>query len=300
MAPLRQRGHGWCKRLEEAMGRKLETVLDGLAFPEGPRWHDGRLWFSDMHAHEVVAMTPDGRRETVFSHSGPVSGLAWLPGGDLLVVSMVDMLLLRIGADGRPRVHGDLSGIATGRCNDMVASAYGRAWVGNFGFDYPDGERKAAKLARVDPDGSVSVAAEDLMFPNGAMITPDGKTLIVGETFAERLTAFDIGADGALSNRRIWAQLGAQEYPDGACLDAEGAIWVASPFTSEVIRVREGGEVAERIKAEQGVFACMLGGPDRKTLYVLTASGSDPEDCAARRLGRIEAVTVDVAGAGLP
>jgi sugar lactone lactonase YvrE len=285
---------------EEDMARSLETVLDGLAFPEGPRWHDGRLWFSDMHAHEVVAMAPDGRRETVFAHSGPVSGLGWLPGGDLLVVSMVDMQLLRIGADGRPRVHGDLSGIATGRCNDMVVSADGRAWVGNFGFDYPDGERKAAKLARVDPDGKVSVAAEELMFPNGAMITPDGKTLIVGETFAERLTAFEIGPDGALSNRRIWAQLGAQEYPDGACLDAEGAIWVASPFTSEVIRVREGGAVAERIKADQGVFACMLGGDDRKTLYVLTASGSDPEDCAARRLGRIEAVKVDVAGAGLP
>jgi sugar lactone lactonase YvrE len=288
------------KPWEDDMARKLETVLTGLAFGEGPRWRDGRLWFSDMHAHEVVAMAPDGRRETVFSHSGPVSGLGWLPGGDLLVVSMVDMLLLRIGADGRPRVHGDLSAIATGRCNDMVVSADGRAWVGNFGFDFPDGERKAAKLARVDPDGKVSVAAEELMFPNGAMITPDGKTLIVGETFAERLTAFDIGADGALSNRRVWAQLGSQEYPDGACLDAEGAIWVASPFTSEVIRVREGGEVTERIKADQGVFACMLGGDDRRTLYVLTASGSDPEDCAARRLGRIEAVKVDVAGAGLP
>jgi sugar lactone lactonase YvrE len=245
-------------------------------------------------------MAPDGRRETVFAHSGPVSGLGWLPGGDLLVVSMVDMQLLRIGADGRPRVHGDLSAIATGRCNDMVVSADGRAWVGNFGFDYPDGERKAAKLARVDPDGKVSVAADELMFPNGAMITPDGKTLIVGETFAERLTAFDIGPDGALSNRRVWAQLGSQEYPDGACLDAEGAIWVASPFTSEVIRVREGGEICERLKATQGVFACMLGGDDRKTLYVLTASGSDPQDCAAKRLGRIEAVRVDVAGAGLP
>jgi len=245
-------------------------------------------------------MTPDGKRETVFSYTGPVSGLGWLPDGRMLVVAMVDMALLRIEPDGRAVVHGDLSGVATGRCNDMVVDASGRAYVGNFGFDYPDGERKPAKLARVDPDGTVSVAADELMFPNGAMITPDGKTLIVGETFAERLTAFDISADGTLSNRRVWAQLSAQEYPDGACLDAEGAIWVASPFTSEVIRVREGGEVAERIKADQGVFACMLGGEDRKTLYVLTASGSDPEDCAAKRLGRIEAVRVDVAGAGLP
>jgi sugar lactone lactonase YvrE len=282
------------------MARKLETVLTGLAFGEGPRWRDGRLWFSDMHAHEVVAMTPDGRRETMFSHAGPVSGLGWLPGGDMLVVAMVEQQLLRIGVDGRAKLHGDLSGIATGRCNDMVVSADGRAWVGNFGFDYPDGEQKPAKLARVDPDGAVSVAADDLMFPNGSMITPDGKTLIVGETFAERLTAFDIGADGALSNRRVWAQLGAQEYPDGACLDAEGAIWVASPFTSEVIRVKQGGEVTERIKADQGVFACMLGDDDRRTLYVLTASGSDPEDCAARRLGKIETARVDVPGAGLP
>jgi sugar lactone lactonase YvrE len=301
MAPPRQAGHGYPKDdREDPMGRKLETILTGLAFGEGPRWRDGKLYFSDMHANEVIAMTPDGRRETVYTHSGPVSGLGWLPGGDMLVVAMVEQQLLRIGRDGKATVHGDLSGIATGRCNDMVVDAAGRAYVGNFGFDYPDGERKPAKMARVDPDGAVSVAADDLMFPNGTMITPDGKTLIVGETFAERLTAYDVGADGTLSNRRVWAQLGSQEYPDGACLDAEGAIWVASPFTSEVIRVKEGGAVTERIAATQGVFACMLGGDDRKTLYVLTASGSDPEDCATRRLGRVETVRVDVPGAGLP
>jgi sugar lactone lactonase YvrE len=282
------------------MGRALETILDGLAFPEGPRWRGGRLYFSDMHAHEVVSMTPDGARETVFAHSGPVSGLGWLPDGDMLVVAMVDKTLLRVGRNGRASVHGDLSAIAAGRCNDMVVDRAGRAWVGNFGFEFPAGERKPAKLALVDPDGAVSVAAEDLMFPNGAMITPDGKTLIVGETFAERLTAFDIGADGTLSNRRVWAQLGEREYPDGACLDAEGAIWVASPFTSEVIRVKQGGEVTERIKAAQGVYACMLGGEDRRALYVLTAASSDPAECAANRTGRIEAVKVDVRGAGLP
>jgi sugar lactone lactonase YvrE len=282
------------------MARTLETVLDGLAFAEGPRWRDGRLWFSDMHAHEVVAMTPAGQRETVFSHSGPVSGLGWLPDGRMLVVSMVDMALLRIEPDGRPVIHADLSSVATGRCNDMVVDAAGGAYVGNFGYDYPAGEMKPAKLARVDPDGTVSVAAEDMMFPNGSIVTPDGKTLIVGETFAERLTAFDIGANGALSNRRVWAQLGSREYPDGSCLDAEGAIWVASPFTSEVIRVREGGEVLERIKAEQGVFACMLGGEDRKSLFVLTADSSDPDATEAKRTGRIEVTRVDVPGAGLP
>ena len=282
------------------MARTLETVLDGLAFAEGPRWRDGRLWFSDMHAHEVIAMTPAGKRETVFSHSGPVSGLGWLPDGRMLVVAMVDMALLRIESDGRAVVHADLSAVATGRCNDMVVDAAGGAYVGNFGYDYPAGEMKPAKLARVGPDGIVSVAAEDMMFPNGSIITPDGKTLIVGETFAERLTAFDIGANGALSNRRVWAQLGSREYPDGSCLDAEGAIWVASPFTSEVIRVKEGGEVLERIKADQGVFACMLGGDDRKTLFVLTADSSDPDATEAKRTGRIEVTRVDVPGAGLP
>ena len=146
-------------------------------------------------------------------------------------------------------------------------------------------------MARVDPDGTVSVAADELMFPNGTMITPDGKTLIVGETFAERLTAYDIGDDGVLSNRRVWAQLGKQEYPDGCCLDAEGAIWVASPFTSECIRVKEGGEVLERIKAGQGVFACMLGGDDRRMLFLLTADTSDPDAAETGRSGRVEAVT---------
>jgi sugar lactone lactonase YvrE len=282
------------------MARTPETILTGLAFPEGPRWRGGKLWFSDMHANEVIAMTPDGKRETVFTHSGPVSGLGWLPGGDMLVVSMVDQQLLRVDGQGRAKVHGDLTSVATGRCNDMVVDATGRAYVGNFGYDYPQGEVKPAKLARVDPEGTVSMAADELVFPNGSMITPDGKTMIVGETFAGRMTAFDIAADGSLSNRRVWAALPERAVPDGACLDAEGAVWVASPTTNDVIRLKEGGEVLERITADQGVFACMLGGEDRKTLYLLTASGSDPEDCAARRLGRIEAVRVDVPGAGLP
>jgi sugar lactone lactonase YvrE len=282
------------------MARTLKTVLTGLAFGEGPRWRDGKLWFSDMHAHEVVTMTPDGARETVFTHDGPVSGLGWLPDGRMLVVSMVDHKLLRIEADGRAVVHGDMSAIATGRCNDMVVDAVGRAYVGNFGWPYPEGEPKPAKLARVDPDGAVTAAADDLIFPNGTIITPDGKTLVVGETFAGKMTAFDIAPDGSLSNRRLWAQLPQGAVPDGCCLDAEGAIWVASPATSDVIRLREGGEVVERISATQGCFACMLGGEDRKTLYVLTCSGSDPDDTEAERTGRIEAVQVDVPGAGLP
>ena len=283
------------------MSVTLTTVLGDLAFPEGPRWRDGRLWFSDMHSDEVVAMTTEGRRETVFKHDQPVSGLGWLPDGRMLVVSMEDRRLLRIEPDGTPALHADLGAIATGHCNDMVVDAHGRAYVGNFGVGYPDATKvQPAKMARVDPDGRVSVAADDLVFPNGTMITPDGKTLIVGETFAARMTAFDIAPDGTLSNRRVWAPLPERAVPDGACLDAEGAVWVASPTTSDVIRLKQGGEVLDRITADQGCFACMLGGDDRKTLYVLTAGGADAADTRRVRKGRIEQARVAVPGAGLP
>lgn len=282
------------------MARTLKTLLGGLAFPEGPRWRDGRLWFSDMHAHEVVAMSPDGARETMFSAAGPVSGLGWLPDGRMLVVSMHDRRLLRIEKDGAAVTHADLSGVATGNCNDMVVDAAGRAYVGNFGEGYPGGAVQPARMARADPDGRVSVAADELVFPNGTVITPDGRTLVVGETFAARMTAYDVAPDGGLSNRRVWAALPQGAVPDGCCLDAEGRIWVASPTTNDVIRLAEGGRVLERITAGQGVYACMLGGDDGQTLYLLTAASSDPAECAANRTGRIEAVHVDAPAAGLP
>jgi sugar lactone lactonase YvrE len=281
------------------MAGPLKTLLEGLAFPEGPRWRGGELYFSDMHFHEVVAMKPDGSRRTHFKHNDAVSGLGWLPDGRMLVVSMIDRRLLRL-EDGKAVLHADLSGIATGNVNDMVVDAQGRAYVGNFGFEFPGGEPKAARMARVDADGTTGVAADELMFPNGTVITPDGHTLIVGESMGGRLTAFDIGADGALSNRRVWAQLPGGAVPDGICLDAEGAIWVASPSTNDAIRVREGGEVVDRVAADRGVYACMLGGADKKTLYLLTASSTDPDECRALKSGRIEAAQVDTPGAGLP
>ena len=283
------------------MTRTLRTVLGGLAFPEAPRWRDGRLWFSDMHAHEVVAVTPEGVRETIVTSPTAVSGLGWLPDGRMLVVSMDDIKLMRLEADGQLVVHADLSPVAVFNPNDMVVDAQGRAYVGNFGFPlYPRGEMRPARLARVDPDGSVHEAADELVFPNGTVITPDGKTLIVGETLGGRMTAFDIAADGSLSNRRTWAQLPAPAVPDGCCLDAEGAIWVASPTTNDVLRIREGGEVSERIDVGRGAFACMLGGADGKTLFMLTSDGSDPAECAATRTASILATQVEVAGAGLP
>jgi sugar lactone lactonase YvrE len=281
--------------------RTLRTVLGGLAFGEAPRWREGRLWFSDMHAHEVVAMTPDGARETVVTSPTAVSGLGWLPDGRMLVVSMDDNRLMRLEADGRLVEHADLSPVSAFNPNDMVVDAKGRAYVGNFGFPlYPRGEMKPAKMARVDPDGSLHEAADELIFPNGAVITPDGKTLIVGETFASRMTAFDIAADGGLSNRRVWATLPEAAVPDGCCLDAEGAIWVASPTTNDVIRLHEGGQVSERIDVGRGAYACMLGGGDRKTLFVLVSDESDPELTRANRTAGIVAVEVEVAGVGSP
>jgi len=281
--------------------RTLRPVLDGLAFGEGPRWRDGRLYFSDMHAHEVVAVTPDGVRETIVESPTAVSGLGWLPDGRMLIVSMDDNKLMRLEADGRLVEHADLSSVSTLNPNDMVVDAKGRAYVGNFGFPlYPRGEMKPARMARVDPDGSVHEAADGLIFPNGPVITPDGKTLVVGETFASRMTAFDIAPDGSLSNRRLWAPLPEPAVPDGCCLDAEGAIWVASPTTNDVLRLHEGGRVSERIDAGRGAFACMLGGDDRRILFIFVADGSDPKISREKRTAGIVAVDVEVAGAGLP
>lgn len=283
------------------MTRTTTVLLDGLCFPEGPRWHDGRLWFSDMHAHRVLALDPaSGRVETIVEVPGQPSGLGWLPDGRLLVVSMVDRRLLRLEGDTLTEVA-DLSRFATFHCNDMVVDAYGRAYVGNFGFDLyaPQYEFRHAAIALVTPDGAARVVAAELSFPNGTVITPDGRTLIVGESFAARLTAFDIEPDGALGNRRLWAKLDGAT-PDGICLDAEGAVWLASPLSSECVRVAEGGRVLDRVPVATQAFACMLGGPERRTLYICTANDSHPERCRAERSGRIEAVEVDVPGAGWP
>lgn len=279
--------------------RALNVLLDGLAFGEGPRWHDGRLFFSDMHAHRVMAVDLQGKATAVAEVPRRPSGLAWLPDGRLLVVSMLDRRIMRLDRDGLA-VHADLQALATGPCNDMVVDTAGRAYIGNMGFDpYANEPQRTADLIVVAPDGTASVAARDLAFPNGSAITPDGKTLIVAETGGHCLTAFDIAADGALSGRRIWAPLG-DAMPDGIALDAEGAVWVAAPLSGEMIRVFAGGRVAERFTTGQPPFACALGGPGRKTLFVLTAQNWDPEACRANRTARIEIVEVEVAGAGIP
>jgi len=290
------------------MSRTTTVLLDGLNFPEGPRWRDGKLWFSDMHGDRVMTVDAAGSAHTVCDVPGQPSGLGWTPDGTLLVVSMTDRRLLRLDEGGLSEVA-DLSALASGHCNDMVVDAAGRAYVGNFGFDMfgDDPTPKHAELIMVDLDGTARVVAGELIFPNGMVIFPDNRTLVVGETMGARLTAFTIQDDGSLVDRRIWAEFedtsaaGAVPVaPDGCCLDAEGAIWVASPMTGEVLRVHEGGRISERFKPDTLPFACMLGGADGRTLFVATAESYLPDECRARATGRIEVVEVDVPGAGLP
>ena len=286
------------------------TVLaDGLYFGEGPRWHQGRLWYSDFYDHAVKSIDAAGVARTELEIDDQPSGLGWLPDGRMLVVAMHRRQLLRLDPGG-PVLHADLSSVADYHANDMVVDAAGRAYVGNFGFRLDDeikargvqsvlAEHPTARLARVDPDGSVHVAATDLHFPNGPVITPDGRTLIIAETLAMRLTAFDIAPDGALSNRRVWAAVG-MRAPDGICLDANGHVWIANAIGPECVLVSQGGEIVATVATSQPCYACMLGGPERRTLYMMTAPSSMPDVVSVARQGRIECAEVSTPGAGLP
>ena len=279
--------------------RQFNVLLDNLCFGEGPRWHEGRLYFSDMHARTVNAIDMNGRAEVIAEVAASPSGLGWLPDGRMLVVSMYDRRLLRLD-NGALKLHADLSALASCHCNDMVVDGGGRAYVGNFGSDlFAGAPQKPAELIMVEPDGSARVVARDLMFPNGMVIPPEGKTLIVGESMGHRLTQFDIAADGSLTGQRVWAELG-DAVPDGIALDAEDAVWVASPFTHELLRVKRGGEVTERIKRDQMPIACALGGPHRRTLFLLTAETIVPDECRSKRNSRLEMTEVEVGGAGWP
>jgi sugar lactone lactonase YvrE len=275
-------------------------IAEGLVFPEGPRWHAGELWFSDMLGGVVMRVGPDGTLHRVVEVPAQPSGLGWLPAGQLLIVSMLDRRLLRIDP-GAAALVADLSRLAPQQCNDMVVDAKGRAYIGNFGFDLPGGAAPLPTgLIMVAPDGGARVVADGLLFPNGCVITPDGETLIVGETFGARLTAFSIAPDGSLHNRRTWASLPGRS-PDGICLDADGAVWVASPPTREVVRVRAGGRITHRVKTESQAIACTLGGADRRELFVLSGHVSfDPTKARKYCSGRINSVRVDVPGAGFP
>ncbi len=292
-------------------------LLRGGSFFEGPRWRDGRWWVSDFYRHLVLAVGPDGTCEEVMEVPGQPSGLGWLADGSLLVVSMNDQRVLRCARSGKVTLHADLRGRAVGRLNDMVVDAAGRAFVGSFGFDLMAGDDPASSSVwRVDPDGAVTEAATGMLFPNGSVVTPDGSTLVVGETFGCRYSAFTIAADGRLTERRVWAQLAPTPRlgsfaellpqvtvaPDGCCLDAEGRIWCADATRGRCILVREGGAVVDEVRAPDGlqVFACMLGGPDGRTLLLCCAPDFDESRRSAARQAVLLTTVVDIPHAGLP
>jgi sugar lactone lactonase YvrE len=297
------------------MSREFTTVVDGLSFSECPRWHEGRLWFADFYTHRVCSTAEDGGDFRVEAEvGGQPSGLGWLPDGRLLVVSMRDARLLRREPDGTLVTHADLSGHVQGHPNDMVVDSRSRAFVGEFGFDLMGGGPVApASLLRVDPDGTVTTVARDLWFPNGSVLTDDG-VLLVCETFGNRVTAFDVTEAGDLVRRRTWAGFGeppsgrdlAQVFaqvvvaPDGCCLDAGGALWVADALGHRVLHVREGGEIDAEIPTGTGVYACMLGGHDGRTLFLCTAPDFQEEARKQAREGELRAVRVEVPRAGRP
>ncbi|NNE73685.1 MAG: gluconolactonase [Acidimicrobiales bacterium] len=279
---------------------EFTKVVDGVDFGEGPRWHDGLFWYSDFYQHAIYTVDDDGNRAKVIDMGErQPSGLGWLPNSDLLIVSMLDQQLVRW--DGSTlHDYADLSAFATGKCNDMVVSATGHAYVGNFGFDLEGGgEPASTRLIHVTPEGDVAPVDGELLFPNGAVITPDGSTLIVGETFGGSYKAFTIGADGSLSDMRTFADVPGMA-PDGCTLDAEGGIWFSDAMTPRVVRVIEGGEITHEAPTPQSTFACALGGDDGRTLYVLTAPGSHPDEVAGVGGGAVWTARVDTPGAGLP
>jgi sugar lactone lactonase YvrE len=288
---------------------QAKVLATGLTFGEGPRWHSGRLWFSDFYDHAVKSLDAAGNVRIELQLDDQPSGLGWLPDGRLLVVAMHQRRVLRLDADG-VKLHADLNGVATYHANDMVVDGQGRAYVGNFGFDLDAAlkergvasvlaDHPTASLARVEPDGSVHVAAADLHFPNGCVVTPDGRTLLLAETLAMRLTAFDLGADGLLSGRRLWADVRGRA-PDGICLDASGQVWIANAIAPECALVGAAGTIVATVGTSQPCFACMLGGEDGRTLFMLTAPSSVADVVSKSRQGRIEVVRVETPHAGRP
>jgi sugar lactone lactonase YvrE len=278
------------------------TVRSGLAFGEGPRWHDGALYLSDMHSHQVLRIDQDDSVEVIAQHDSPVSGLGWLPDGSLLVVAM-EGEVLRSGPEGVSR-HADLRPLAQFGVNDMIVHPQGWAYVGQFGYNREGGARPVpAALLRVGVDGTVAVAADDLMVANGMIISPDGQTLLVAESAGRRITSFTIDAKGELLARNVWAELPEGLYPDGMCMDSQGAVWVACPMAGRFVRTLAGGEITDEVvvEPERHAIACVLGGSDRRTLYLLTAATlGDAEQSRSLSSGRLECVKVSVPGAGLP
>jgi sugar lactone lactonase YvrE len=274
-------------------------LIPGIALGESPRWHDGRLWFSDWGAQEVIAVDPDGRSEVIARVPTFPFCIDFLPDERLLIVSGRDGLLLRREPDGSLATHADLTSFAAPPWNDIVVDGRGSIYVNNLGFAFGTGAAFApGTVVVVTPDGKARQAADGLAFPNGMAVTPDNTTLIVAESYGERLTAFDISADGGLTNRRTWAETPG-DHPDGICLDADGAVWYGDVGSSRCVRVREGGDVLQTVTLDRGCFACMLGGANRKTLYMVAAKWPDAMS-GGERTGQVLALEVEIPGAGWP
>lgn len=274
--------------------QELHTLMTGLMFVESPRWHDNHLWFADMVAGEVIAVDLAGKSEVVARV--PTLGLGFLPDGRMLIVSMRDGVLLRRERDGSLATHAGLSSLSRHPWNDLVVDGRGNAYVNNIGFEFPGGAFAPGIVALVTPDGSVRQVADGLAFPNGMAVTPDNATLIVAESYGSRLTAFDIAADGTLSNQRVWATVEGS-HPDGICLDTEGAVWYGDVGAKQCVRVREGGEVLQTIDLDRGCFACALGGEDRRTLFLMAA---EFPNVGGARTGQVLTMEAPAPGAGWP
>jgi sugar lactone lactonase YvrE len=279
------------------------TLLTGLAFGESPRWHDGRLWVSDWAAHEVIAVDPDGRSEVVVRVPFPSIPMCidFLPDGRLLLVSPGEGRVVRREPDGSLVTHADLRDVSERGFNEIVVDGRGNVYLNAPGFDFTSGEAFAPGIvALLTPDGSARRVAGGIAFPNGMAVTPDDSTLVVADSYGRQLTAFDIAADGSLENRRVWADLG-DGVPDGICLDAEGACWYADVPNRRCVRVREGGQVLQTIELDRGGFACALGGPDRRTLFIVATEWRGPAGMTGGpRTGQVLTAEAPAPGAGHP
>jgi sugar lactone lactonase YvrE len=275
--------------------------MTGLVLGESPRWHDGRLWFSDWGAQEIIAVDLEGKSEVMVRVPTALPFcIDWLPDGRLLVVAGRDGLLLRREPDGSLVTHADLTGLSDHPWNEIVVDGRGNAYLNNAGFDFPGGEFAPGIIAMVAPDGSARQVADGVAFPNGMAVTPDNSTLVVAESYGNKLTALDIAADGSLSNGRVWADVDGG-YPDGICIDAEGAVWYGDVPNKRCVRVREGGEVLETIDLDRGCFACMLGGVDKSTLFMVAAEWRGTESIGDEaRTGQVLTVQAPAPGAGWP
>ena len=285
---------------KQSLAPDVQILMTGLVLGESPRWRDGRLWCCDWGAQEVVAVDLEGESEVILRVQSFPFSIDWLPDGRLLILAGGQRRLLRREPDGSLATHADLIGLCDHPWNEIVVDGRSSVYVNTIGFDFPGGAFAPGMLALVNADGSVQQVADDVAFPNGMVVTSDNGTLILAESYGRRLTAFDIAADRGLSNRRVWADLG-EGCPDGICLDAEGAVWYADVPNKRCVRVREGGRTLQTIDVDRGCFACMLGGADGTTLFVLAAEWRGPAAMAeAARTGQVLTARAPAPGAGWP